>query len=140
MLQEWNTDPEILQAALETINELRDEVRRDLELLRQKTALYEQQRQVIEKRDNLSSGNRRLRDEELRLVNQLLTELNRRISQVQGAERTGRPNPDGARSSLSGAPASGFIHPQALSPARRRLGNNSKAWRPCHKCCGIRCS
>jgi potassium efflux system protein len=83
LLQEPGADPEILQSALETINDLRAEVRRDLELLQQKTALYEQQRQVIEKRDNLSSGNRRLRDEELRLVNQLLTELNRRISQVQ---------------------------------------------------------
>ncbi len=83
LLQESDADPETLQAALETINDVRDEVRRDLELLRQKTALYEQQRQVIEKRDNLGSGNRRLRDEELRLVNQLLTELNQRISQVQ---------------------------------------------------------
>ena len=38
---------------------------------------------MIERRENLNGINRRLRDEELQLVGQLLTELNPRIDQVQ---------------------------------------------------------
>ena len=83
LLQKTDADPDALQLALETISGLRDDARRDGELLQQKSTLYEQQRQVIERRENLNGINRRLRDKELQLVGQLLTELNPRIDQVQ---------------------------------------------------------
>ena len=83
LLQKADADPDILRLALETVSGLRDDLRRDGELLQQKNTLYEQQRQVIEKRENLSGVNRRLRDEESQLVGQLLTELNRHLSQAQ---------------------------------------------------------
>jgi potassium efflux system protein len=83
LLQKVDANPDILRLALETVSGLRDDLRRDGELLQQKNILYEQQRQVIEKRENLSGINRRLRDEESQLVGQLLTELNRHLSQVQ---------------------------------------------------------
>lgn len=83
LLQKTDADPDTLQLALGTVSGLRDDLRRDAELLQQKSTLYEQQRQVIEKRENLGGINRRLRDEESQLVGQLLTELNQRIGQVQ---------------------------------------------------------
>ena len=83
LLQKADTDPDLLRLALKTVSELGNDVRRDAELLQQKSTLYEQQRQVIEKRENLSGVNRRLRDEELQLVGQLLTALNQRTSQAQ---------------------------------------------------------
>ena len=83
LLQKTDADPDQLRLALETVSRLRDDARRDGELLQQKNTLYEQQRQVIEKRENLSGVNRRLRDEELQLVGQLLAELNQRASQAQ---------------------------------------------------------
>lgn len=59
------------------------DLRRTDELLQQKTSLYAQQRQVIEKRGHLTGVNRRLRDEEAQLIDQLLAELNQRTEQVQ---------------------------------------------------------
>ncbi|MDQ5910568.1 MAG: potassium-dependent mechanosensitive channel [Pseudomonadota bacterium] len=59
------------------------DLRRTDELLQQKTSLYAQQRQVIERRGHLTGVNRRLRDEEAQLIDQLLAELNQRTEQVQ---------------------------------------------------------
>ncbi len=83
LLQKADAAPDALQAALEVLGGLRDDADRDEDLLRQKTTLYEQQRQLIEKRENVNGANRRLRDEELQLADQLLAELKQHADQTQ---------------------------------------------------------
>lgn len=71
-----------LQQGIEKTTKIIEDLSRSLELLQQKTTLYQQQIQVIERRA-VSGSSRRLRDEELKLVTQLLTELDQRIGQTQ---------------------------------------------------------
>jgi potassium efflux system protein len=83
LLKKTEALPDELQQALKQLETTRTDLRRTDELLQQKTTVYAQQRQVIERRDNLTGVNRRLRDEEAQLIDQLLAELSRRTEQVQ---------------------------------------------------------
>lgn len=84
---------EVLQNATASTGEIRQsldlaaglqtKLQRDEALLQQRTTLYEQQRQLIERRDKLTGVHRRLRDEELQMVDRLLAELNQRMGQIQ---------------------------------------------------------
>lgn len=83
LLKKTEAPPAELQQALEQLETARADLRRTDELLQQKTTVYAQQRQVIERRDSLTGVNRRPRDEELQLVDRLLADLNQRADQVQ---------------------------------------------------------
>lgn len=72
-----------LEQALKQLAIVEADLRRTDGLLQQKTTLYAQQRQVIERRGHLTGVNRRLRDEEAQLIDQLLAELSQRTEQVQ---------------------------------------------------------
>jgi len=83
LLKKTEASPAELQQALEQLETARTDLRRADELLQQKTTVYAEQRQVIERRDNLTGVSRRLRDEELQLIDRLLTELSQRTDRVQ---------------------------------------------------------
>lgn len=83
LLKKTEASPAELQQALEQLETARTDLRRTDELLQQKTTVYAEQRQVIERRDNLTGVSRRLRDEELQLIDRLLAELSQRTDQVQ---------------------------------------------------------
>ena len=72
-----------LQAALQQITVIRGDLHRNEVLLQQKNKVYEQQRQVIEQRKVTTPDSRRLRGEELELINQLLVDLNHRADLIQ---------------------------------------------------------
>ncbi|HRX71366.1 MAG: mechanosensitive ion channel [Candidatus Competibacteraceae bacterium] len=82
LLQNPTAQVSDLQQGVEKTNKIIQDLSRSLELLQQKTTVYQQQIQVIERRE-VAGSSHHLRDEELKLVSQLLTELDRRISQVQ---------------------------------------------------------
>ncbi|MCB1821102.1 MAG: mechanosensitive ion channel [Candidatus Competibacteraceae bacterium] len=73
-----------LQQGIEENNKIIKDLSRSLELLQRKNTVYQQQLQVIERREVSGTSSRHLRDEELKLVTQLLTELDQRIGQTQG--------------------------------------------------------
>ena len=83
LLKKTEAPPDELQQALKQLETAAADLRRTDELLQQKISLYAQQRQVIERRGHLTGVNRRLRDEEAQLIDQLLAELNQRTEQVQ---------------------------------------------------------
>ncbi len=83
LLKKTDAPPAELQQALEQLETARIDLRRTDELLQQKTTVYAEQRQVIERRDNLTGVSRHLRDEELQLIDRLLAELSQRTDQVQ---------------------------------------------------------
>lgn len=83
LLKKTDAPPAELQQALEQLETARTDLRRTDELLQQKTTVYAEQRQVIERRDNLTGVSRRLRDEELQLIDRLLAELSQRTDRVQ---------------------------------------------------------
>ena len=72
-----------LQDALQQITVIRGDLHRNEVLLQQKNKVYEQQRQVIEQRKVTTPDSRRLRGEELELINQLLVDLNHRADLIQ---------------------------------------------------------
>ncbi|QQS54001.1 MAG: mechanosensitive ion channel [Candidatus Competibacteraceae bacterium] len=78
-----SVDPDDLRDALEQLAAMRDDLRRTEDLLQQKSAVYEQQRQVIERREATTANDRRLRGEELQLTGQLLDDLSQRAGQAQ---------------------------------------------------------
>jgi len=82
LLQNPDAKLDDLQQGFDKTRKIIEDLDRFLELLQQKDNVYEQQRQVIERRED-SGFNRRLRDEELKLVTQLLAELDQRIGQIQ---------------------------------------------------------
>jgi potassium efflux system protein len=82
LLQNPTAQVNDLQQGVEKTTKIIQDLSRSLELLQQKTTVYQQQIQVIERRA-VSGSSRRLRDEELKLVTQLLTELDQRIGQAQ---------------------------------------------------------
>ena len=75
LLKKTDAPPAELQQALEQLETARIDLRRTDELLQQKTTVYAEQRQVIERRDHLTGVSRHLRDEELQLIDRLLAEL-----------------------------------------------------------------
>ena len=83
LLKKTEASPAELQQALEQLETARTDLRRADELMQQKTTVYAEQRQVIERRDHLPGVSRRLRDEELQLIDRLLAELSQRTDQVQ---------------------------------------------------------
>lgn len=78
-----SVNPDDLRDALEQLATIRDDLRRTEELLQQKSIVYEQQRQVIERREAATTNDRRLRGEELQLTGQLLADLSQRVGQAQ---------------------------------------------------------
>lgn len=78
-----SVNPDELRDALEQLATMRDDLRRTETLLQQKSTVYEQQRQVIERREAATANDRRLRGEELQLTGQLLDDLNQRVGQAQ---------------------------------------------------------
>lgn len=74
---------EQLRQSVQLVEGLQGKLERDEELLQQRLSLYEQQRQLIERRDRLVGTERRLRDEELQMVVQLIADINQRLSQAQ---------------------------------------------------------
>ena len=78
-----SVDPDDLGDALEQLAAMRDDLRHTEELLQQKSTVYEQQRQVIERREATTVNDRRLRGEELQLTDQLLADLSQRAGQAQ---------------------------------------------------------
>lgn len=83
LLKKTDAPPAELQQALEQLETARIDLRRTDELLQQKTTVYAEQRQVIERRDHLTGVSRHLRDEELQLIDRLLAELSQRTDQVK---------------------------------------------------------
>ncbi|MCP5159004.1 MAG: mechanosensitive ion channel [Gammaproteobacteria bacterium] len=82
LLQNPSAELDDLKQGIDKKNKIIEDLSRSLELLQQKNTVYQQQRQVIERRED-SGAHRHLHDEELKLVTQLLTELERRIDQTQ---------------------------------------------------------
>jgi len=83
ILQNVAASADELQQNLDLADRLQSKLQRDEALLQQRTTLYEQQRQLIERRDKLTGIHRRLRDEELQVIDQLLAEMNQRLGQTQ---------------------------------------------------------
>ncbi len=80
---ETGTGSDDLWSALEQLAAMRDDLDRTTDLLQQKNTVYEQQRQVIERREAATASDRRLRGEELQLAAQLLADLNQRAEQAR---------------------------------------------------------
>ncbi len=87
LLQESGVDPDTLHEALKRFDAMREDLQRNAELLQQRSAIYVQQRQVIERREPVAGNDRRQRNDELQQLNQLLDELGQRTGQVQDLQQ-----------------------------------------------------
>ncbi|MCB1777212.1 MAG: mechanosensitive ion channel, partial [Candidatus Competibacteraceae bacterium] len=83
LLQNPTAQVDDLTQGIEETNKITQDLSRSLELLQQQNTVYQQQLQIIERRGASGTSDRHLHDEELKLVDRLLTELDQRIGQIQ---------------------------------------------------------